>query len=75
MKFFCAKIKIAEMAEMDVVDNVTITINGAELGSLKVRELKKLLEKRCIPNTGKKTLLKNKLERVCLRERLLQVSS
>ena len=61
------------MAENTVTTGVTI--NGVELKALKVVQLRSHLERRCQVTTGKKDLLKSRLERVCLQERLLQVSS
>ena len=55
--------------------SINIAVNGVDLSSMKVAQLKSLLEKRCIQTTGKKNYLKVQLERVLLQERVLQVSS
>ena len=61
---------------MDEEISINIAINGVDLSSMKVGQLKSLLEKRCIQTMGKKeNFLKVQLERVLLQERVLQVSS
>ena len=61
--------------ELDEEVTITIKVSGVELSTMKVAQLKAHLEKRCHGTVGKKKLLKNKLERILLQERVLEVSS